>query len=139
MVGLRTWRTGFSPSLPCLYNTGHCVYKAHGNCYPPGLAGFDECRSSLQADRGRGRSEWSLSWIRAACHQLSAHTTWVSSRLKTHTVKTAFFITTGLLTFHTHRKNLSDCPLMVNHPHLSMAHGYFPSHPQALLLCGMSQ
>ena len=135
-------------AVPCLHSTGLSVCKVHGNRYPPGLAGFGECRSSLQAGRGRGRSAWRLSWIRAACHQLnlSAHTTRVSSRLQTHTVKTALFMTTRLLTFHTHththkKKNntSSDCPLMVNHPHLSMAHGYFSSHPQALLLCGMSQ
>lgn len=125
---LENWLFPFVTML--VHNTGLCVYKAHGNCYPPGLAGFDECRSSLQADPGRGRSEWRLSWIRAACHQLNlpAYKTRVSSRLKTHTVKAALLMTTGLLTFHTHRKNSSDCPLMVNHPHLSMAHGYFSSH-----------
>lgn len=91
-------------AMPCLHSIGLSVCKVHGNRYPPGLAGFGECRSSLQAGRGRGRSAWRLSWTRAACHQLnlSAHTTRVSSRLQTHTVKIALFMTTRLLTFHTH-------------------------------------
>lgn len=54
---------------------------------------FGECRLWMQAGLGKGKPDWWLIRIRAACHEpnAAAHITWVSSRLQACTMKKIFY------------------------------------------------